>query len=53
MADAVREFLDAQGCPEHMVDAGIEGLVEQWEYAVEDVEQGYPLCPHGKPMHEE
>lgn len=43
MADAVREFLTAQGCPEHTVDAGIEGLVEQWEYAVEDVEQGYPL----------
>ena len=43
MADAVREFLDEQGCPEHMVDAGIDGLVEQWEYAVEDVEQGYPL----------
>jgi hypothetical protein len=26
-----------------MVEAGIAGLVEQWENAVEDVEQGYPL----------
>jgi hypothetical protein len=43
MADAVREFLEAEGCPEHMIEAGLDGLIEQWEYAVEDVEEGYPL----------
>ena len=41
--DPVREYLEEQGCPEHVVEAGLDGLLEKWEYAVEDVEQGYPL----------
>jgi hypothetical protein len=41
--DAVRDFLEAQEAPEHIVEGGLEGLVEQWENAVEDVEQIYPL----------
>ena len=41
--DAVREFLEARGAPEHVVEGGLEGLLEQWENAVDDVEQIYPL----------
>ena len=38
-----REFLRARGCPEPVVAAGADGLVEEWERIVEQVEQGYPL----------
>src|SRR6516165_9992933 len=41
--DAVREFLESRGCPEHVVEGGLDGLIEQWENAIEDVEQIYPL----------
>ena len=41
--DPVREFLESHGCPEHVVDGGLDGLLEQWENAVDDVEQTYPL----------
>lgn len=41
--DPVREFLEARGCPEHVIEGGLEGLLEQWENAVDDVEQTYPL----------
>jgi hypothetical protein len=38
-----REFLRARGCPEPVVNAGAEGLIEEWERVVGQVEQGYPL----------
>lgn len=41
--DPVREFLEARGCPEHIVEGGLDGLLEQWENAVDDVEETYPL----------
>lgn len=43
VADPVRELLERRGCPAHMVAAGLEGLIEQWEHAVDDVEEIYPL----------
>ena len=41
--DPVREFLEARGCPEHIVDGGLDGLLERWESAVDDVDEIYPL----------
>jgi hypothetical protein len=41
--DPVREFLESRGCPEHIVEGGLDGLLEQWENAVDDVEETYPL----------
>ena len=41
--DPIREFLEARGCPEHIVEGGLDGLLEQWENAVDDVEETYPL----------
>ena len=41
--DPVREFLEARGCPEHIVDGGLDGLLERWESAVDDVAETYPL----------
>ena len=41
--DPVREFLEARGAPEHIVEGGLDGLLEQWENAVDDVEETYPL----------
>ena len=38
-----REFLRARGCPEPVVSGGADGLVEEWERVVAQVEQGYPL----------
>ena len=38
-----REFLRTRGCPEPVVSAGADGLVEAWERVVAQVEQGYPL----------
>jgi len=38
-----REFLRARGCPEPVVNAGADGLVEEWDRVVTQVEQGYPL----------
>ena len=40
--DPVREFLEARGAPEHIVEAGLDGLIERWESAVEDVEVETP-----------
>ena len=42
-SDAVREFLDARGCPDDVVAGGLEGLIAEWERTVGQVEQGYPL----------
>ena len=41
--DTVREFLLSRGCPGDVVTLGLQGLVEEWERAVEQVEDGYPL----------
>ena len=41
--DPVREFLEGRGAPEHIVEAGLDGLLERWESAVDDVEETYPL----------
>ena len=38
-----REFLRARGCPEAVVMAGADGLIEEWERVVGQVEAGYPL----------
>ena len=40
---AVREFLMSRGCPDEVVEAGIEGLLTDWEHTVEQVHDGYPL----------
>ena len=42
-ATAIREFLRARGCPETVVEAGAEGLIEEWERVVAAIETGYPL----------
>lgn len=39
----IREFLRVRGCPETVVAAGAEGLVEEWERVVASVETGYRL----------
>lgn len=41
--DPVRELLARRGAPEHVVEAGLAGLVDQWEHVVDDVEDVYPL----------
>lgn len=41
--DPVRAFLENRGCPEDVVSGGLEGLVAEWERAVQQVETGYPL----------
>jgi hypothetical protein len=41
--DPVRELLERRGCPEHVIEAGLEGLLDQWEHTVDDVEDVYPL----------
>ena len=41
--DPIRELLVQRGCPTHVVEAGLDGLVEQWENTVVDVEETYPL----------
>ena len=41
--DAVHEFLLSRGCPDDVVEMGLEGLLLEWERAVAQVESGYPL----------
>jgi hypothetical protein len=41
--DPVRRLLRESGCEDHVVQAGLAGLVEAWEKAVAQVEAGYPL----------
>jgi hypothetical protein len=41
--DPVRNFLREKGCGEHIVERGLEGLVEKWEDVVQSVEEGYSL----------
>jgi hypothetical protein len=39
----VKEYLKANGYPEHVVKGGRKGLVERWEKFVAEVEAGYSL----------
>ncbi len=41
--DRVRAFLREKGCGEHIVERGVEGLVESWEKIAQSVEDGYSL----------
>ena len=43
MKDPVRDYLCERGCGEHVVEGGLEGLVEGWEETVRQVEEGYSL----------
>lgn len=42
-ADAVRDLLRARGCPSHVVDAGLDGLVGVWVRFADELVAGYPL----------
>ncbi len=41
--DPVRAFLRERGCPDHVIDGGLKGLIEKWESVVDSVEAGYDL----------
>jgi hypothetical protein len=41
--DPARDYLRERGCGEHVVEGGLEGLVENWEKTVRQVEEGYSL----------
>ena len=41
--DPVGEFLKKRGCPEHVVQGGLQVLTERWEEVVRSVEEGYRL----------
>ena len=41
--DRVRDFLWRRGCPEHVIQGGLQKLVENWESVVELVKKGYTL----------
>jgi hypothetical protein len=41
--DPARDYLRERGCGEHVVEGGLEGLVENWEKTVHQVEEGYSL----------
>lgn len=41
--DRVREFLESQGCADHVLAGGLEGLLAAWERTVDEVARGYPL----------
>jgi len=41
--DPVRDYLRERGCGKHVVEGGLEGLVENWEKTVRSVEDGYSL----------
>lgn len=38
-----KEFLRSRGCPEGVVAGGVDGLIEDWERVVGQIESGYPL----------
>lgn len=42
-SDPVRQVLRERGCPDDVVEAGLDGLVADWERAVKRVETGYAL----------
>jgi hypothetical protein len=41
--DPARDYLRERGCGEHVIEGGLEGLVESWEKTVRQVEEGYSL----------
>lgn len=41
--ESVRELLRRRGAPDHVVSAGLAGLVESWERTALEVEAGYRL----------
>ena len=41
--DPIKDFLKEKGCPQHVVEGGIPGLVKNWEQVVEEVNKGYAL----------
>lgn len=43
MKDPVSDYLRERGCGEHVIEGGLEGLVESWEKTVREVEAGYSL----------
>ncbi len=43
MTDRVRELLKERDCPPHIVEGGLEGLLENWEQIAQSVEAGYAL----------
>jgi hypothetical protein len=43
MKDPVRDYLSERGSGEHVIEGGLEGLVESWEKTVREVEEGYSL----------
>ena len=43
MKDPVRDYLRETGCGDHVIEGGLEGLVEKWEKTVDAVEEGYSL----------
>ena len=43
MKDLIRQYLQQRGCPTHVQDAGLAGLIETWETVVTEVSHGYDL----------
>lgn len=43
MTEDVRKYLLERGCPDEVVEAGIQGLVGEWERVVDEVVRGYSL----------
>jgi hypothetical protein len=41
--DPVRTFLAGRGCPPHVVEGGLEGLLAHWESVVDEVDAVYAL----------
>ncbi len=41
--DPVRAYLQETGSAQHVIDQGLEGLVESWERLVQSVDEGYAL----------
>jgi hypothetical protein len=42
-AEQLKDFLRARGCPEPAVNAGLAGLVEDWERIAGEIERGYSV----------
>jgi hypothetical protein len=42
-SDAIQDFLRQRGCPDEVIEGGLEGLLRDWERMVEQVEAGYDL----------
>jgi hypothetical protein len=40
-ADPVRDFLREKGCPDFVVNKGLQGLIKSWENLVKSVRNGY------------